>query len=66
MKAIFKFANGAEEVVQMNGELFPEIFRINTPEGIAFYFAYMDTLPSGAIFFKEVSRDQAHAIWREE
>ena len=66
MKAIFKYENGAEEIVEVNGELFPEVFHINTPEGARFDFAFVDTLPSGAILFKEISQAEAKRIWWSE
>jgi hypothetical protein len=66
MKAIFKYENGAEEVVRMKGELFPEVFSLNTPEGVRFYFAYIETLPSGTILFKETTAEEAQRIWYRE
>ena len=67
MKAIFKYANGAEEIVNIKGDnLFPEVFTLTVTEGVRFHFAYVDTLPTGTVWFKEVTKEEAQRIWKGE
>ncbi len=59
MKAIFKYENGAEEILEVHGELFPDVFRFTAKEMVNFYFRFVDQLPSGTLLFKETSREEA-------
>jgi len=66
VRCIFKFGNGAEIIQEMNASIFPECFHWNTPEGVRFYFKYIDTLPNGTVWFKETTASDALKIWRGE
>jgi len=57
MTIILKFANGAEQRYEMNSSMVPSKFSLTSPEGAHFWFEFTDELPSGAIVFKETSRD---------
>jgi hypothetical protein len=68
MKLILKFTNGAEQFLEISdNQLVPDVFNIlSDPEGANFWFEHCDDLPSGAVLFKETTRDRVNQIWRGE
>jgi hypothetical protein len=66
MKVILKYANGAEQTLDMRAQPHPAVFGMHMPEGIVFWFYQSDELPSGSLLYTETTEEEAHRIWHEE
>lgn len=65
MKALLKFENGAEDRLELHGEIVPHVIHFQPPEEANFYFEHVDDLPSGVMLYREITKEQVRQILRE-
>ena len=63
---IYSFANGAALVfTEVCCTVIPDVCHMDPPEGCVFWFRFAGQIPSGALLFVEISREQARLLCEE-